>query len=379
MKKFLFWALLIIPVFLAAENKIELTTEKNGDSIVFYGESNYPVKAYISLSFPVLKGLDADREIPVIETFEPGEKKAIVTLTVQKTAQKYSYNVSYIHDFGDPNNTKPDDYAYLLPWEHGVKYNLTQGYHGKSTHTGYNEYALDFDMPEGTEVLAARGGVVIGIKEDSNKGGFSQAYSKDGNFVKIFHDDGTIASYVHLKKNGALVEVGDRVEAGDLIGLSGNTGLSSGPHLHFDVRIPTFEGLETIPVKFYVDGKAQSLVAGDYYYSEHPGKPKFEKFFGKDIQPKDYNGYKAVVEKTGEVDIRVEQIDDTLIFFIQNGLDKEVEATLKISSKNLSYSATLPLKIKVAPLTEVFAVLGKATDATQGYSYSAGISVTYWQ
>ena len=55
------------------------------------------------------------------------------------------------------------------------------------------------------------------------------------NYVTIGHDDGSQAVYVHLQMNGALVKLGDWVTTGDLIGLSGNTGYSTGPHLHFKV------------------------------------------------------------------------------------------------------------------------------------------------
>lgn len=55
------------------------------------------------------------------------------------------------------------------------------------------------------------------------------------NFVCVQHSDGTYARYFHLSRNGVRVKKGDRVAAGDILGLSGNTGFSSAPHLHFDV------------------------------------------------------------------------------------------------------------------------------------------------
>ena len=63
------------------------------------------------------------------------------------------------------------------------------------------------------------------------------ALKSRANYVKIRHDDGTIGNYVHLQHDGVLVEVGDKVRTGDVIGMSGNTGFTTGPHLHFEVRV----------------------------------------------------------------------------------------------------------------------------------------------
>ena len=129
-----------------------------------------------------------------------------------------------VHDDGAP---------YLLPWEHGKKHPVGQGYFGSVTHQGIR--ALDFDMATGTRVCAARDGVVVAIKQDSDRGGPSPSFALEANHVDILHADGTWATYVHLKKNGALVRLGQRVKAGQVIGLSGATGQASGPHLHFCV------------------------------------------------------------------------------------------------------------------------------------------------
>ena len=89
------------------------------------------------------------------------------------------------------------------------------------------------------------------IKEDSDKVGYSQEFAKHGNFVAIEHRDGTFATYYHLKKDGVLVRIGESVDRGDQLGYSGNTGYSSGPHLHFQVyKAVDAKNIESIPVKF---------------------------------------------------------------------------------------------------------------------------------
>ncbi|NQX97687.1 MAG: M23 family metallopeptidase [Flavobacteriales bacterium] len=90
-------------------------------------------------------------------------------------------------------------------------------------------------MPEGTLICAAREGLVIFVKDDSNKRGKTIKYQAFGNYITIYHKDGSLANYFHLQKKGSKVKVGDKVSAGQVIALSGNTGWSSGPHLHFQV------------------------------------------------------------------------------------------------------------------------------------------------
>jgi murein DD-endopeptidase MepM/ murein hydrolase activator NlpD len=144
---------------------------------------------------------------------------------------------------------------------------VTQGYHGSYSHKGSNEYAIDWQMPEGTPVFAARGGLVVKVKDDSNTGGSSMKYDPFNNYVLIRHNDGTLGHYCHLKKNGVTVKPGEMVKAGQLIAHSGNTGFSSGAHLHFSV-FKTKDGRERIslPVKFQTaDGKPVTLVEGKRY------------------------------------------------------------------------------------------------------------------
>ncbi len=122
-------------------------------------------------------------------------------------------------------------YVYALPYEEGKSFRVIQGYFSSFTHK--ERAALDFNMKRGTNITAAREGVVVRVKEDGTKGGFNKKYRPDGNNIVIQHADSSRAGYWHLQHNGALVNVGDTVKKGQVIAISGKTGYAAVPHLHF--------------------------------------------------------------------------------------------------------------------------------------------------
>ena len=140
-------------------------------------------------------------------------------------------------------------YVYHLPYEEGKEYFIVQGYFGHFSHK--ERAALDFKMKRGTKICAARDGVVVRVKEDGDRGGWNRKYRPYGNNIVIEHEDGTRAGYWHLQKDGALVNVGDHIKAGQVIGLSGKTGYAAMPHLHFLVwRFDQNGGWQQIATRF---------------------------------------------------------------------------------------------------------------------------------
>ena len=131
--------------------------------------------------------------------------------------------------FGDPDRS-----SYVLPYAVGSRFEVGNTFgHFTPLNGGVGLYAIDFRMPIGTAVHAARAGVVVAVEErfaDDDHRDFHE------NWVMIRHADGTIGRYIHLTVDGALVSVGDPIAQGALVGLSGNSGASSRPHLHFDVQ-----------------------------------------------------------------------------------------------------------------------------------------------
>jgi murein DD-endopeptidase MepM/ murein hydrolase activator NlpD len=134
---------------------------------------------------------------------------------------------------GSPVTENTDTYVYNLPYKEGAAYRVVQGYGGLFSHK--NIAALDFSMPEGTPVCAAREGVVYSYKDDSDKGGPFPKYKNSANYIMIKHNDGSIGCYWHLQKGGIKIKKG-AVARGEVIGYSGSTGFVWKPHLHFSVK-----------------------------------------------------------------------------------------------------------------------------------------------
>ncbi len=183
----------------------------------------------------VLVNLNPSPALPVTITVPPQTRKKLVRLHVQKNSNAWSYRYNYTSAYGSLDTVHDDGYLYRLPYEPGKEYRLLQSFGGRFSHYEESLYAVDFSMPEGSLVLAAREGVVVATRNDSSRGGPDKSFRDDGNFVYVRHPDKSLGIYTHFKKGGVLVEAGDFVRPGDFIGLSGNTGWSSEPHLHFGI------------------------------------------------------------------------------------------------------------------------------------------------
>ena len=153
------------------------------------------------------------------------------------------------------SNARPRDIDYLPPLQQ-ARTRIDQGFEGGFSHADEeNRYALDFAADTGTPVTAARAGVVMQVEAGFRGSGLAYGeYARRANLVRILHDDGTMALYAHLAADGVLVRQGQRVQAGQRIGLSGNTGYSTAPHLHFAVQVN--RGMRLVSIPFHMRGVA---------------------------------------------------------------------------------------------------------------------------
>lgn len=166
--------------------------------------------------------------------------------------------------FHPPKSQAADSsHVYALPYPEGQKHFLIQGYNSWLSHKG--RLALDFKMKKGSQVTAARDGVVVSVQEEFTEGGVHKKYYRKANSVVIRHRDGSQAFYGHLQHNGAMVNIGDTVRTGQVIALSGSTGYSALPHLHFVVWGPTPQGRRQLPTRFSTSKGILYLRPGRWY------------------------------------------------------------------------------------------------------------------
>lgn len=148
-----------------------------------------------------------------------------------------------------------DAYLYRLPYGDDVGFPIIQGYGAKLSHRGAERFALDFGMPIGTPVHAAREGVVVLVEDSHDAGCAREECGRFANFVVVLHSDGTTGEYFHLERGSVRVRPGDRVARGEWLARSGNTGFSTAPHLHFGVyRTGRDRTTQSLAVRFQTRG-----------------------------------------------------------------------------------------------------------------------------
>jgi len=179
--------------------------------------------------------LDAD-STRILYKSKPNEKKRV-------------YNFWCV--IGDPKS-QPLTTLVLPPFLDFKPMKISQGFKGRFSHQSQpGLYAVDIGMSVGTKIVAVKKGVVISTKDDYAAAGVSSPFFFDkANYVNIMHDDGTYAIYAHLLLGSVKVKKSQMIEAGQVIGLSGNTGYSTGPHLHFAIMHNAKGRTESIPFKF---------------------------------------------------------------------------------------------------------------------------------
>lgn len=203
----------------------------------------------VSLRFARARNIQSEPTLPARVVVPARGSALVATLGIVDPTLGGEYELRMDAVPGDPR-ARPADAEYLLPLRVRAP-RIDQGFGGSFSHADeQNRYALDLAAPVGTPVLAARDGTVMEVESDFARAGLDrERYGGRANMVRLLHDDGAMSVYAHLDTDGVLVRVGQRVRAGQQIGRSGNTGFTSGPHLHFAVQVNRGMRLESIPFR----------------------------------------------------------------------------------------------------------------------------------
>ena len=240
---------------------VTVTTNLFDRQISFVARNNYDVPVEVVLALDKLHNLELPRPEQSLR-WVVGAKSDLVLLQLGAVEDNVAPQAEYRYVWlpGDPEAVHEADYLYRAPFAVARDYPVTQAFPVGITHlTADSYYAVDFAMPNGTGIYAARGGIVFEVASSNFRGGTDPDKDMDSaNLVRIMHDDGSHAAYAHLNLNSVRVRPGDRVERGQYIADSGNTGFSSGPHLHFVVMIN--RGMRTVSVPVRFEGPNQASI-----------------------------------------------------------------------------------------------------------------------
>ena len=244
----------------AKNPKVSVAHRLVGRQIQFYASNEYYAPVEIELALDVLEDVKLPPPgQPMRWVLPPRSETELLQLdALDDVAAPYvSYRFIYLQ--GDPDAEHDIDRPYRAPFALANKFMVSQAFPMGVTHnTADTYYAVDISMPIGTDIYAARAGTVIEVASTNYRAGPNpQEEGASANLVRILHDDGTFGVYAHLNWNTIRVKPGDEVKRGEYIADSGNTGFSTGPHLHFAVLRNRGLRLESLPIVFAGPNEAE--------------------------------------------------------------------------------------------------------------------------
>ena len=239
-------------------SKISFRNRGTEEAPVLTVTNDYYGPVEVEIDAKSLKNVRVEPPLPARTLIPARSEKTVVTL--KPISRSWSYHLDQIRAVvGDPAATHHPQQPYAPPFASGQQFHISQAFDGSfSHHDPQSRYAVDIVLPLGTPVRAARAGTIMEIIGDFFDGGTDPKYQTRANAVRILHDDGTMAIYAHLHPDSIQVAPGQHVERGTWLANSGNTGFSTGPHLHFAIQ--RNQGMELISIPFeFSDANGQGI------------------------------------------------------------------------------------------------------------------------
>ncbi|QOY64089.1 M23 family metallopeptidase [Lysobacter sp. H21R4] len=245
----------------AARVRIEATD----DGYHAWADNPLPGPIEVRLRYRQRHNTVASPALPARATVPALDSTVVAVFRATDPARAVDFDLILDSVPGNPS-AQPRDVTYVLPLAKDTPVVIDQGFAGSFSHDDdENRYAIDFAVPVGTAVLAARDGVVMQVLDrylDVTNSNASQhrgtvpadTLLRNANLIRVLHDDGTMAVYAHLQRGGAVVAQGQPVRTGQHIGWSGNSGFSTAPHLHFAVQVN--RGMRLVSLPFRMEGGA---------------------------------------------------------------------------------------------------------------------------
>jgi murein DD-endopeptidase MepM/ murein hydrolase activator NlpD len=241
------------------EPRIRLRQEGKKESPVYVLFNDFWGPVEVELTLEETVNVLSEPSLPARFVIPGQTERTLVGIGALDQRRSFSYRLGMSSVPGRPMSTPVEGMVILPPFAADGEYPVSQGFEGTKTHgSPDSQYAIDIVMPVGTAVHAVRSGKVMDIEEDFNRGGKNyDKYAHKANHIRILHEDGTMAVYAHLDLASVNVRAGARVYAGQKIARSGNTGFSSGPHLHFAIQQNSGMQIISLPFRFRTaDGAA---------------------------------------------------------------------------------------------------------------------------
>lgn len=194
----------------------------------------------------------SDPETTLTRVIAPARRETVLmNLTPAIPHQPFRFGYQYYAVLGEPESRHDEQEPYRVPFALARTFKVSQAFPTRITHADVaSAHAVDIEMPVGTQIYAARNGTVIEVASQFFEGGSDPENARNANIIRVLHPDGTMAIYAHLNWDSIRVQPGKVIKRGEYIADSGNTGFTTGPHLHFVVQHNAGLRLESVPIEF---------------------------------------------------------------------------------------------------------------------------------